>query len=54
MADLKNEIDQETIEKLESLHSFLTRSFRGATVGNLSIDDIAEALARVIKIAKCD
>ena len=37
------------IERLKTLHDFLSNSFKGAYIGALKVDELTEALKRAIE-----
>jgi len=41
-------IDKQDVQNCRLLLAFLEKSFRGATIGNLKIDDLAQSLRAVI------
>ena len=43
-------LQSKDIEQLKALHSFLSASFKGSSIGNLKVDDATESLAKVIRI----
>lgn len=42
--------EAEAISQLKALHSFLTTSFKGASINGLKVDDMAETLDKAIQV----